>query len=87
MNQQTTAKALKVVEYTNKKLSAWYVNAKEEYGINGFGVSRFDAVTNSIVIDFSENGHTSTFVVEDWSDEAIEYSFDVWMEFGECVEC
>ena len=87
MNQQTTAKSIKVVEYTNKRLSAWYANAKEEYNIDGFGASRFDATRNSIVIDFSENGHTSTFVVEDWSDEAIEYSFNVWMEVGECAEC
>jgi hypothetical protein len=86
-NSVTTTKAIKVIEYTNKRLETWYVNAKEEYGINGFGVCKYDESSNSIVIEYCENGRASECSIQDWHDESIEYSFDVWMEFGECAEC
>jgi hypothetical protein len=78
--QQLTAKALNVVNYTNKRLDAWYKNAKEDYDVNGFGVATFDKENNSIVVNFTENNVCSKFTIEDWADEAIEYAFNVWME-------
>ena len=86
-NSATTAKAIKVIEYTNKRLATWYANAKEEYNISGFGFCKYDELSNSIVIECCENSITTTFVVQDWHDESIEYSFDIWMEFCECAEC
>ena len=87
MNQQLFTKAQNVVNYTNSRLATWYESVKEDFGINGFGVAKFNSDNNSIVIEYSENGQSDVFVVEDWIEEGIEYTFNVWMEIGVCIEC
>ena len=74
------ANAEKVISYTNAKLESWYKLAKEDYGIEGRGIARFDKSTKAIVIEFVENGET--FIHEEmyWMDEAIDYTYNVWME-------
>lgn len=74
------AKAEKIVNYTNKRLKDWYKNAKEDYGIEGNGKARFDKSKNAIVIDFTEDGKNYTYEELSWQDEAIDYTFNVWME-------
>ena len=73
-------KAEKVVNYTNAKLEGWYKLAKEDYNVEGKGVARFDENKNAIVIDFTENGETFTHEELYWMDEAINYTYNVWME-------
>lgn len=73
-------KAEKIVNYTNAKLDVWYKVAKRDYNVKGKGVARFDESTNAIVIEFTENGKRFTHEEMYWMDEAINYTYNVWME-------
>lgn len=70
----------KIVDSTNAKLENWYKNAKEDYGVDGHGKARYDKDSDSIVIDFVENGKKFSHEEKHWRDEGIDYTYNVWME-------
>lgn len=82
MKTNLKTKAEKIINYTNERLKGWYKLAKEDYNIEGEGVAKFDETTNAIVIEFTENGETNIHEEFYWMDEAIEYTYNVWMEFA-----
>ena len=83
LKMTNTKKTDNIVEYTNKKLQAWYSNAKQDYGIIWSGYATYEPTSDKITIHYTENGISSSYDVCYVSDEAIDYAFNVWCEQAE----
>ena len=74
-----------LIEYTNKRISNWYVNARIDYGVIGHGKLRFE--DNKAIVDYVENGEQKTwsmpFYPEYLKEQKINWIFDCWMSLGE----
>jgi hypothetical protein len=72
----------KLIEFTNAKISNWYINAKKDYGVIGSGSVRFE--NDLVIVDYTENGETKdwsmAFYPEYLKEQKIDWVFNCWME-------
>lgn len=72
------------IDYTNKRLKNWYVNAKTDYGVDGKGTAKIDIKNNLFIVDYVENGKKFQWEMAYYDEYAYdnkpEYFFNVWME-------
>lgn len=73
-------KLRKIISHTNARLGDWYRNAKKDHGVVGKAVCYHDPKLDAIKIDTIEDGKKMSFTNEFWEDQAIEYSYNIWME-------
>lgn len=69
------------IEQTNNRLSNWYKNALEDYGVVGNGTARVEG--NSFIVDYVENGVAKSWTeayYPEYLDNGINWYFDCWAE-------
>lgn len=80
-----------IIDVTNKKLVAWYIQAKEDFGIVGKANTFFNFESNNLCVTYTENGEEKLFsypllyVLENmaFSDLGEEYFFELWATIAE----
>jgi len=70
----------KYIEYTNKRLARWYVNARIDYGVVGSGEASI--IEGEFIIKFEEDGVKGIWAMPYFpeNNEAIDYYFECWAE-------
>ena len=71
---------MKTVTYTNARLTDWYKNLNEEYGVVGEAKCTYNEGTNKIEIKAVENGEELFFSMSFFNHLEVDYYFNVWME-------
>ena len=75
-----------LIEYTNLELVRWYENVKSEYGVIGFGETKYNESNNTITVDYTEEGTQNTwsmaFYPEYLKEQKISWVFNCWMELA-----
>lgn len=73
-----------LINYTNNRISNWYLNVKKEYGVIGSGKVRF--TSDSVIVDYVEDGEQKTwsmaFYAEYLKEQKIDYIFNCWSELA-----
>ena len=71
-----------IINHTNARLSNWYKDAFNSYGVVGKGTTTIEG--NQVTINYSEDGVEKVwnmiFYPEYVIDGGIDYIFNVWME-------
>lgn len=75
---QLSKKMENLVAHTDARLSNWYSNAKEDFGVIGNGFSKFNNQTNELEIYYTENGVNYCFKHYYHSDFKLNTIFDIW---------
>jgi hypothetical protein len=75
-----------VINYTNLEIQRWYDDVFEQYGVVGSGIARYDKDSNSIIVDYVEDGILKTwqmaFYPEYLNQEKISWVFECWSELA-----
>lgn len=75
-----------LIEYTNSEIDRWYENVRKEYGVIGFGDTKYDKGNDQIVIEYTEDGNSNTwslpFYEEYLKTQKISWVFDCWTELA-----
>lgn len=75
-----------LIEYTNSEIDRWYENVRKEYGVIGFGDTKYDKDNDQIVIEYTEEGNSNTwslpFYEEYLKTQKISWVFDCWTELA-----
>lgn len=75
-----------LIEYTNSEIDRWYENVRKEYGVIGFGDTKYDKDNDQIVIEYTEDGNSNTwslpFYEEYLKTQKISWVFDCWTELA-----
>lgn len=73
-----------VKEYLKNKINnSWYINAKEDYGIEGQFKNCELIDENTLNVIWEEQGEEKTLIINYYWDYTLEQLYNIWMEFGE----
>jgi hypothetical protein len=73
----------KIIEHTNNRISAWYLNAKKDYNVIGSGKAEYKSESNEIVINYNENGESKVFNMvfyPEYTSNGYDWVFNCWAE-------
>jgi len=74
-----------VINYTNEKISNWYANVKKEYGVIGLGTAHYNKKTNSVVVEYKEDGVQNTWEMAfypEYLENGVDWVFNCWSELA-----
>ena len=74
-----------MIEYTNDRILNWYRNAKREYGVIGAGKAHYNKGNDSVVIEYTENGISSTWEMAfypEYLSNGKDWVFNCWSELA-----
>jgi hypothetical protein len=75
-----------VVEYTNVKIQNWYKEVKITYGVIGSGVCKYNELTNTMTVEYVEDGKCKIwempFYPEYTKEQSIDWVFNCWGELA-----
>ena len=71
-----------LIKFTDEKIVNWYELAREDYSVDGSGVTSYDAENNIIKVDYIENGETNTWEMVFYpgylNEQAIDWVYNCW---------
>ena len=83
-NQELKAIQTMIV-YTDDRISTWYANAKQDYGVIGSGKVHYNAEENSVVVEYTENGVSNKWDMAfypEYLENGIDWVFNCWSELA-----
>jgi hypothetical protein len=88
--QYTDNQVQGVLHHTQNRIDEWYVEVKEEYGVNGSGTVHYNKKNHEVVVEFKEDGKQKQWSMAfypEYLENGINWIFDCWAELaGGCNE-
>ena len=76
---------LDLIEYTDERITKWYKQAKEDYGVIGVGKTYYNDKENKIIIEYTEDGIKNTWEMAfylEYLNYDINWVFNCWCELA-----
>ncbi len=70
-----------VIERTNNRIGAWYINAKKDFNVVGSGTCKIEG--NEFIVNFIENGVSKEWKMAfypEYLENGVDYLFNCWAE-------